>query len=104
MAYMVARRTSEIGLGMALGAQRGAVIWMVLREVLVLSAAGLAIGVPVALGISRFVKSFLFGVQPNSPAALVFATGVLLSALLVAGYAPARKASRIDPMTVVRHT
>ena len=64
---------------------------------------GLAIGVSSALGLSRFVESFLFGVQPNSPAALVLAVAILLSAVLVAGYVPARKASRIDPMTAVRH-
>ena len=103
MAYTVARRTGEIGIRMALGAQRGAVVWMVLREVFVLAAVGLAIGVPAALGASRFVESFLFEVKPNSPAALVFAVAILLSAVLLAGYVPARKASRIDPMTAVRH-
>ena len=103
MAYAVARRTSEIGIRMALGAQRGTVVWMVLREAFVLAAVGLAIGVPSALGASRFVESFLFEVKPNSPAALVFAVAILLSAVLLAGYAPARKASRIDPMTAVRH-
>ena len=103
MSYTVARRTGEIGIRMALGAQRGAVVWMVLRQVFVLAAVGLAIGVPTALGISRFVESFLFGVKPNSPAALVLAVAILLGAVLVAGYVPARKASRIDPMTAVRH-
>jgi macrolide transport system ATP-binding/permease protein len=103
MAYTVARRTGEIGIRMALGAQRGAVVWMVLREVFVLAAAGLAIGVPTALGASRLVESFLFEVKPNSPATLVFAVAILLSAVLLAGYAPARRASRIDPMTAVRH-
>ncbi len=88
---------------MALGAQRGTVVWMVLRQVFVLAAVGLAIGVPTALGISKFVESFLFGVKPNSPAALVLAVAILLGAVLVAGYVPARKASRIDPMTAVRH-
>jgi macrolide transport system ATP-binding/permease protein len=103
MSYTVARRTGEIGIRMALGAQRGAVVWMVLRQALVLAVVGLAIGVPTALSISRFVESFLFGVKPNSAAALVLAVAILLSAVLVAGYMPARKASRIDPMTAVRH-
>jgi len=103
MSYTVARRTSEIGIRMALGAQRGAVVWMVLRQAFVLGVVGLAIGVPTALSISRFVESFLFGVKPNSAAALVLAVAILLSAVLVAGYMPARKASRIDPMTAVRH-
>jgi predicted permease len=103
MSYTVARRTGEIGVRMALGAQRSTVVWMVLRQAFVLAAVGLAIGVPAALGISRFVESFLFGVKPNSPAAMVLAVAVLLGAVLVAGYVPARKASRIDPMTAVRH-
>jgi ABC-type antimicrobial peptide transport system permease subunit len=103
MSYTVARRTGEIGIRMALGAQRGTVVWMVLRHAFVLAVVGLAIGVSSALGLSRFVESFLFGVQPNSPAALVLAVAILLSAVLVASYVPARKASRIDPMTAVRH-
>jgi predicted permease len=103
MAYTVARRTGEIGIRMALGAQRGAVVRMVLREVLALAAVGLAIGVPAALGTSKFIEAFLFGVKPNSPAALALAVAILLSAVLLAGYVPARNASRIDPMTAVRH-
>jgi ABC-type antimicrobial peptide transport system permease subunit len=103
MSYTVVRRTGEIGIRMALGAQRGAVVWMVLRQVFVLAAVGLAIGVPTALGISRFVESFLFGVKPNSPAALVLAAAILLGAVLLAGSMTARKASRIDPMTALRH-
>jgi macrolide transport system ATP-binding/permease protein len=103
MAYGVARRTSEIGIRMALGAQRGDVIWMVLRQVIVLAAAGLGIGVPVALSASKFVESFLFGVKPNDTPALMLAVGILVAGALLAGYVPARKASRIDPMTAVRH-
>ena len=103
MSYTVARRTGEIGIRMALGSPRGTVVWMVLREVLVLAALGLAIGVPTALGISRFVGSFLFDVKPNSPPALLLAVGILLGAVLLAGYVPARKASRIDPMIALRH-
>jgi macrolide transport system ATP-binding/permease protein len=103
MAYTVARRTGEIGIRMALGARRGRVVWMVLRQAFVLAAAGLAVGVPIALGASRFVESFLFGVKPNSPTALVLAVAILLSASLLASYMPARRASRIDPMTALRH-
>jgi macrolide transport system ATP-binding/permease protein len=103
MSYTVARRTSEIGIRMALGAQRSTVVWMVLNQAFVLGIAGLAIGVPTALTISRFVQSFLFGVKPNSPSALILPTFVLLAAVLLAGYGPARRASRIDPMTAVRH-
>ena len=103
MAYSVARRTSEIGLRMALGAGRGGVIWMVLREVCVLAAVGLAIGVPAALGTSRFIESFLFEMKPNDPRALALAAVILLSAAFVAGYGPARRASRVDPMIALRH-
>ena len=103
MAYAVARRTGEIGLRMALGARRGVVIWMVLREVCLLAAVGLALGVPAALGSSRLVASFLFGMQPNDPRALALAAATLLSAVLVAGYGPARRASRVDPIIALRH-
>jgi ABC-type antimicrobial peptide transport system permease subunit len=103
MSYNVARRTSEIGIRMALGAQRGRVVWMVLREVFVLAAVGLAISVPTALGASKLVESFLFGMKPNDPLALTLAMITLLSAALLAGYFPARKASRIDPTIALRH-
>jgi ABC-type lipoprotein release transport system permease subunit len=103
MAYAVARRTREIGIRMELGARRTLVIWMVLREVCVLVALGLAISVPTAFGASRFVESFLFGTKPNDPSALAAAAAILLSAALLAGYGPARKASQIDPMIALRH-
>src|SRR5260370_27175609 len=69
VSYNVARRTGEIGIRMALGAQRGGVVRMVLREVLALAAAGLAVGLPVALGTSKFVESFLYGMKGNDPLA-----------------------------------
>jgi predicted permease len=102
MSYSVARQAGEIGIRMALGAQRGAVVWMVLRRVLVLAAVGLAISVPAALIASRLVKSFLFETQPNDPGTLALAGVVLLSAAILAGYAPARRASRIDPLAALR--
>jgi ABC-type antimicrobial peptide transport system permease subunit len=103
MAYAVARRTSEIGIRMALGAPRGVVVWMVLREVLVLAAVGLAISIPTALGTSRFVESLLFAMQPNDPRVLLAAVTILLGAALLAGCIPARRAARIDPLTALRH-
>jgi len=103
MSYSVARQVGEIGIRMALGAQRGAVVWMVLRRVLLLAAVGLAISVPAALTASQLVKSFLFETQPNDPGTLVLAGVVLLSAAILAGYAPARRASRIDPLVALRH-
>jgi predicted lysophospholipase L1 biosynthesis ABC-type transport system permease subunit len=102
VSYNVARRTGEIGIRMALGAERGNVVWMVLRDVLVLATVGLAVGLPVALGASMFVESFLFGMHPHDPWALSFAVFILLSAVLLAGYVPARRASRIDPMIALR--
>jgi predicted permease len=103
MSYSVARQVGEIGIRMALGAKRGAVVWMVLRRVLLLAAVGLAISVPAALSASHLVKSFLFDTQPNDPGSLAMAAIVLLSAAILAGYAPARRASRIDPLTALRH-
>jgi ABC-type antimicrobial peptide transport system permease subunit len=103
VSYNVARRTSEIGIRMALGAQRGAVVWMVLSEVCVLAAVGLALSVPAAFATSQFLKSFLFRMKPNDPLAMVFAIGTLIISALVAGCLPAWKASRIDPMIALRH-
>jgi predicted permease len=103
MSYNVTREIGEIGIRMALGAQRGAVVWMVLRRVLLLAAVGLAISVPVVLGGTRLVKSLLFQTQPNDPRILALAGGVLLSAAILAGYVPARRASRIDPLAALRH-
>ena len=101
--YNVARRTSEIGIRMALGAQRRAVVWMILRQVVVLAAVGLAISLPAAFATSRFVGSFLYGVTPNDPVALTAAVLVLFTTAVLAGYLPARKASKIDPMIALRH-
>jgi macrolide transport system ATP-binding/permease protein len=103
ISYNVARRTGEIGIRMALGARRGKVIEMILRQVFVLTALGLAIGVPVAFGTSKLVASFLYGMKPNDPLALTAAAAILLAAAIIAGYAPARRASRIDPMVALRH-
>jgi predicted permease len=103
MAYAVARRTREIGIRIALGARRSLVMWMVLREVCALTAVGLAISVPAALATSRLVESFLFGTKPNDAGALAVAAAIVLSAVLLAGYGPARRASRVDPMIALRH-
>jgi predicted permease len=103
MSYNVTRQIGEIGIRMALGAQRSAVVWMVLRRVLILAAAGLAISVPAALSAFRLVKSLLFETRPNDPRTLAMAGAVLLGAAILAGYAPARRASRIDPLAALRH-
>jgi ABC-type antimicrobial peptide transport system permease subunit len=103
MAYSVARRTNEIGIRMALGAERKRVISMVLREVFVMSAVGLAIGLPIALATSKYVQSFLYEMQPNDPLAISGAALVLALAALAAGYGPAWRASRIDPWNALRY-
>ncbi len=103
VAYNVTRRTGEIGIRMALGAQRAGIIWLVLRSVLTLEVIGLAIGIPIVLAGSRYVESLLFGIKPNDPIALTAGVAVLFTAGLVASYVPARRASTIDPMVAVRH-
>jgi predicted permease len=102
MSYSVARRTNELGLRMALGAERRRLIWMVLREVALLAGVGLAIGLPVALASTRLVESFLFGLKANDAFALTGAALLLTLAAMAAGYGPARRASRIDPWTALR--
>jgi predicted permease len=102
MAYSVARRTSEIGIRMALGAQRRRLMWMVLREVLAMALAGLGIGLPLALAAARFVQSFLFQMKANDPAALTIAALALVAAAALAGYGPAWRASRVDPWMALR--
>jgi len=103
MAYAVERRTSEIGIRVALGAERPRIVWMVMREVFVLAVIGLSIGLFAAWETSHLVASFLFGVKPNDPAAMLISVGVLTFAALAAAYAPAWRASRIDPMVALRH-
>jgi macrolide transport system ATP-binding/permease protein len=103
MSYNIARRTGEIGIRMALGAPRRRVVWMVLREVFMVAAIGLAISVPTALVASKVVESFLFAMKPNDPLALAGSVVSLVSAAILAGYLPARSASRIDPMIALRH-
>lgn len=102
MAYTVARRTGEIGIRMALGAQRGRVVWMVQREVLILAATGMTIGIPAAYSAATLVETFLFGVKARDAITLTVAPAVLLLAAIVAGFWPALRASRIDPMTALR--
>jgi ABC-type antimicrobial peptide transport system permease subunit len=103
MAFVVARRTKEIGLRMALGAQQGTVIWLVLKEVLILLVGGLAIGVPAAYLLSRYVSTQLFGVQPADVPTALLAVAVLGAVALAAGFIPARRASVIDPITALRY-
>ena len=103
LAYRVGRRTSEIGVRMALGAQRGQVLWMVLRESLLVSAAAILAGVPIAIGGARLMRSMLFGVQPGDLLSFVLAlVGVILVAL-AASIIPARRAAALDPIVALRY-
>jgi predicted permease len=102
MSYAITRRTSEIGIRMALGAQRGNVIRLILREVSWLVLAGLAVGIPIALAASRLVSGLLFGISATDSVTITSSAAILLTAALFAGYLPARRASRIDPMTALR--
>jgi len=103
MAFMVARRTKEIGLRMALGAPQGQVVWMVMRETLVLVAAGLAIGIPAALTVSKYVSTQLFGVKATDFASAAAALVILALVAAGAGFLPARRASTIDPIQALRY-
>jgi predicted permease len=103
LTYTVARRTNEIGIRLALGAMRREVLRMIIREVLFLLAAGVAIGIPVAWGCSRLVSSMLFGLKGTDPWTIGGATCLLTVAGLIAGFLPAWRASRVDPMTALRY-
>jgi ABC-type antimicrobial peptide transport system permease subunit len=103
MAFVVARRRKELGIRLALGARPSLLIWMVMREVLVLLAIGLAVGVPAGIALGRYVSSVLYGIKPSDP---YLATSTVLLLTLVsaaAGLIPARRASRIDPILALRY-
>jgi predicted permease len=102
MTYNVVRRTSELGLRMALGAPKAGLLWMVLRESMALLAIGVVLGVPASLAATRAIKAGLFGVDPADPFTLIAAVLVLSAALLAGSYIPARKATKIDPMVALR--
>jgi predicted permease len=102
MAYLVAQKTREIGIRMALGAASGHVVWLVMREVLVLATVGIAIGLPSAWVLTRFAKSQLYGIQPNDALTIAAATAGIALVALLSGYIPARRATMVDPMRALR--
>jgi ABC-type antimicrobial peptide transport system permease subunit len=103
MAFSVARRTREIGIRVALGAGEGNVAWMVMREVLILVGVGVAVGLPVAFALTGLVRAQLFGVAPYDPWTLAVPTVALTAVACDAGYIPALRASRINPILALRN-
>jgi predicted permease len=102
LAYSVVRRRREIGVRIAIGAQPGAVEWMIVRESLVLLACGVALGIPASLMITRLVSSLLFGLSPGDPGTIIAALSALTLATIAAAYVPARRAASIDPIFALR--
>ena len=103
MSYTVSRRTREIGIRIALGAERTTVVWMVLREVALLTLVGIGLGLPGALGLSRYVRSQLYGIEPSDPMTLMIAATTLAAVALFAGYLPARRAAAVQPVRALRY-
>jgi putative ABC transport system permease protein len=103
ISYSVTRRTREIGVRMALGAERRSVLWLVARYAGGLVLAGAAIGIPAALALSKFVKSFLYGIGAQDTMAIAGATATLLAAAAIAAFVPARRATNVDPIVALRH-
>jgi ABC-type antimicrobial peptide transport system permease subunit len=102
MSYTVARRSKEIGIRMAIGANSGDVVWLVMREVAMLAVAGVAVGLPAAIVLARVVRSQLYGVEPSDPMSIALATLLLCTVAMAAGYMPARRAAGYDPVRVLR--
>ena len=103
LSYAVARRTNEIGIRMAIGAERSSIVRMVLREALLLALLGIAIGIPAALGASRLIAIMLYGLKPTDPFTLAAATLLMIGVAALAGYLPARRAANVDPMVALRY-
>jgi predicted permease len=102
-AYAVARRTSEIGIRVALGAKRSDVVWLVLRQVILITGAGLFIGIPTSIALGGLVRSVLYGVESNDPASLITAVVVMVAISLLAGFLPTQRALRLDPLKALRY-
>jgi len=102
LAYRVNNRTVEIGVRMAVGARRGQVVWMVLRDSLVLTAIGVTVGIPIAILVGKALTSMLYGVQPYDPGSFVFAVLGVVVVAIAASAVPARRAAGIDPLTALR--
>jgi len=102
LAYRVNMRTAEIGVRMAVGARRGQVVWMILKDSLLLTVAGLAIGIPMAMLVGRALTSSLYGVQPMDAVSYLLAVAGLAVVALAASAVPAGRAASVDPMRALR--
>ncbi len=103
LSYSVSRRTNEIGIRMALGADKGSVVEMILKETALMIAIGMAVGIAATIGTTRLVASRLYGLSAMDPATIAIAVGVLAMVALIAGYVPAARAARVNPMAALRH-
>jgi ABC-type antimicrobial peptide transport system permease subunit len=103
MAFVVARRRKELGIRIALGAQRRAILWSVMQEVLILLAIGLAVGIPTGLGLGKFVSGQLYGIRGHDPSVAVGTVLLLTAISALAGLIPAQRASRVDPIQALRY-
>jgi ABC-type antimicrobial peptide transport system permease subunit len=103
LSYGVVSRTREIGIRMALGAQTREVLSLILREAVLLVLVGVAVGLPIVFAVTRFTSSLLFGLTPTDPVSLGLAALLLMGVALVAGYIPARRATKVDPLVALRY-
>jgi ABC-type antimicrobial peptide transport system permease subunit len=103
-AYSVLRRTSEIGVRVALGARQIDVLWLILRQVIAITIVGLAVGLPAALASTRLIGASLYGVEPADPVSAAAAVIVMTIVAVMAGFFPARRAARLDPLTALRYS
>jgi ABC-type antimicrobial peptide transport system permease subunit len=103
LSYLVAQRRTEFGVRMALGAPGGSILRLVMRDVIAVLVAGVVVGIGISLASTRLLQQMLFGLGPRDPATIMGAAAVLSAVALVAGFLPARRATRVDPMVALRH-
>src|SRR5260370_7763339 len=103
MGLWVGGRSKELGVRMALGARPGSVIWLVMKEVLLLLVLGLAVGIPSAIALGRFVATQLYGIKVNDPGIAMASAAMLIVVASLAGFIPAQRASRMDPILALRY-